>query len=89
MVISVILIQHFPYVTEFRAIGIFENFDSCVHRHLNTGTNKITGNFPSKFFMTEIHRESHCSINMHTITISHNLVFFMPFSHDHIASETT
>ena len=38
---------------------------------------KITGNFHGKFFMAEIHGESHSHINTHTITVSHNSVFFM------------
>ena len=41
---------------------------------------KLTGNFPGKFFATEIHGESHSHINVHTITIPHNLVFFTQFS---------
>ena len=40
---------------------------------------KITGNVPSKFFTTEIHGESHSHINVHTITISDNSVFFTQF----------
>ena len=41
--------------------------------------------------MTEIHRESHSCINVHTVTVTvpHDLVFFTYFSHDHVASETT
>ena len=38
---------------------------------------KITGNFPSKSFVTEIHGESHPHINMDTIPIPHDSVFFM------------
>ena len=38
---------------------------------------EIAGNFHGKFFMTEIHGESHSHINAHTITVSHNSVFFM------------
>ena len=45
--------------------------------YTNTGTNKNTGNFPRKFFTTEIHRESHSHTNVHTITIPYDLVFSM------------
>ena len=42
-----------------------------------------------KFFVTEIHRESHSHINMHTGNVPHDLVFSHEFSHKHVASKTT
>ena len=64
-------------MTEFQVTGIFKK-----NYFLHTWASilvpiKITGNFPGKIFTTEIHRESHSHINTHTITVSHNLVFFM------------
>ena len=50
---------------------------------------KLQEIFPVKFFMTEIHGESHSHINVHTITVSHNLVFFTQFSRECVARETT
>ena len=47
--------------------------------HLNTSTNKSTGNFPGTVSVTEIHRESHSCINTHTVTITNNSVFYAGF----------
>ena len=64
-------------------------FPGYIHRHPNIGTNKITGNFPSKFFVTKIHREFY-AVPMH-IPLPYLMTWYFSceFSHDCVASKTT
>ena len=81
MVILVILIHPFPGNSLCDQISSDQNFQKKLFAdHMGIPILvpiKITGNFPGKFFMTKIHGESHSHINAHTVTISHNSVFFM------------
>ena len=66
-------------MTQFQATRIFEDLLPEYAGIPILVPTKITGNFPSKSFATKIHRESHSHINVDTITVPHNLVFFTQF----------
>ena len=60
------------------------------YRHPNSGTNKITGNFPQNFFLQLKFTENLIPVSM-CIPLPLLMTQYFPwdFSHNHVASETT
>ena len=63
-------------MTEFQVAGFHDNlFPGYIGIPILV-PRKITGNFPSKFSVPGIHRKFDSHINVHTITVIHDSVFF-------------